>query len=202
MAVRAVILDLGNVVIPLDFSRCDHRLREIGAPPLHVLALQIQSWGLVDRFERGAITPENFCHEVTASFGLNIDDGEFWDIWNAMYAAEPAIPEEFLEGLRRNVRLLLLSNTNPIHFEMVRRRYSVLSHFDDCIVSFQVGAMKPDARIYEAALARSGCLPDECFFVDDMPPFVSGARNHGIDAVQFESFEQLQDDLRARGIRW
>lgn len=83
---------------------------------------------------------------------------------------------------------------------MIRASYPVLDHFDHFVLSYQVGAMKPSARIYEEAVARAGCLPEECFFTDDVPAYVEGARLAGLDAVRFESYPQLQSELQRRGI--
>jgi putative hydrolase of the HAD superfamily len=77
-----------------------------------------------------------------------------------------------------------------------------MRHFDDTILSHEVGAMKPEPKIYEAAIEAARCRPEECFFTDDMPAFVEGARQHGIDAVQFTGLPQLENELRARGIQW
>jgi len=60
--------------------------------------------------------------------------------------------------------------------------------------------MKPQPEIYRAALALAQCRPEECFFTDDIPEYVEGARRLGIDAVQFESGEQIERELRARAI--
>ena len=95
---------------------------------------------------------------------------------------------------------MLLSNTNAIHFEMVRRTYPILRHFDAFCLSYEVKAMKPDPKIYRAAVEMAGCLPEECFYTDDIAAYVEGAQRIGIDAVQFEGAEQLQREMRARGI--
>jgi HAD superfamily hydrolase (TIGR01509 family) len=62
--------------------------------------------------------------------------------------------------------------------------------------------MKPSSKIYEAAIRAAQCAPDECFFTDDIPDYVEAARAHGIDAVTFESREQIERELRSRGVRW
>ena len=62
--------------------------------------------------------------------------------------------------------------------------------------------MKPSPLIYEAALARAGCLPAECFFTDDIPEYVAGAIKAGIDAVQFQSESQIKQELSKRGVSW
>jgi putative hydrolase of the HAD superfamily len=119
-----------------------------------------------------------------------------------MLAPEPIIPDSMLEGLARGRRLLLLSNTNIIHFAMIRERYSLLRHFHDMILSYEVGALKPSPRIYREAIARAGCQAEECFFTDDVAAFAEAARLEGIDAIQFKSLKQLQQDLGLRGINW
>jgi len=105
-------------------------------------------------------------------------------------------------------RLAMLSNTNPVQYESISDgRFPVLANvgqpgsvFSWAVLSFEVKAMKPDAKIYEAAIQRAGVPAEEVFFVDDRPENVAGARVVGIDAVQFYSIEQLTDDLSKRGI--
>ena len=60
-------------------------------------------------------------------------------------------------------------------------------------------AAKPEAKIYREAIARAQCDPGQCFFIDDLAVNVEAARAHGMDAVQFVSQEQLEQELRVRG---
>ena len=106
-----------------------------------------------------------------------------------------------LEALAARYRLVLVSNTNALHFEMLRRNYGhLLRHFHHLVLSYEVGAMKPRPEIFRAAVERAGCRPEECFYTDDIAAFVEGARSLGIDAVQFESRAQLEREMGARGI--
>ena len=107
-----------------------------------------------------------------------------------------------IEGLRRRYRTVLLSNTNVIHFERLRHTLPQLKHFDAFVLSYEVKAMKPDPAIYRAAVEAAGCAPNECFFTDDIAEYVEGARQFGIDAVQFHSLAQIQQELAARGVAW
>lgn len=68
------------------------------------------------------------------------------------------------------------------------------------LLSYEVGCLKPEARICEETVARAGCRPQERFYTDDSPTYVEGARALGIDAVQFQSLEQLLADLRSCGM--
>ena len=99
-------------------------------------------------------------------------------------------------------RLGLLSNTNSIHWRYYfDGRYPTLSKvFEVRIGSFEVGAMKPDPVIYQAALERAGVPAEKVFFTDDRVENVEGAIACGIDAVRFTDTAQLERDLRARGV--
>ena len=107
-----------------------------------------------------------------------------------------------LEGLAARYRLVLLSNTNAIHFEAIRENYHFLRHLHERILSYEVHAIKPEREIFQAALECCGCRPEECFYTDDIAAYVEAARRLGMDAVQFESLAQLERELQARGICW
>jgi HAD superfamily hydrolase (TIGR01549 family) len=97
----------------------------------------------------------------------------------------------------------LLSNTNLIHFQIIRENYSsLLRYFHDLVLSFEVHAAKPEPEIFQTAIERAGCPPQECFFTDDIVDNVEAAHLLGMDAVQFQSPQQLQDEMRGRGIVW
>ena len=88
-------------------------------------------------------------------------------------------PTKLVIDLKSRYRLLVLSNTNAIHIDMVREHYGILRHFDHLVLSHEVKAMKPDPRIYAAALAHANAEPHECFFTDDIADYVEGARRGG-----------------------
>jgi FMN phosphatase YigB (HAD superfamily) len=202
MAIKAVIFDLGRVIVPFDFNRGYIRIAPLcGIPPAEIPA-RIARTGLVERFESGAIAPREFVRELSKHLNLDTSYENFCEMWSSIFLPDTLIPETMLRDIARNYRLLLLSNTNAIHFEMLRENYPLLRHFHSLVLSYEVGAMKPLPLIYRRAIEAAGCLPEECFFTDDMPAYVEGARREGIDAVQFESAVQIEMELRKRGVIW
>ncbi len=161
--------------------------------------MRIRATGLVTPFEKGEIEAEPFVRELSAALGLNISYAEFCEWWSSVFLEPTLVPEALLEGLRSRHRVLALSNTNVIHFAMVKEAYPLLRHFDGYVLSYEVGAAKPESKIYREAIARAQCDPAECFFTDDLAVNVEAARAHGMDAVQFLSAEQLERELRERG---
>jgi glucose-1-phosphatase len=199
---KTVIFDLGRVLVNFDFKRGYQALE--GLCPYHAAEIpkRLATSDLVERFETGLIEPRDFVAQMSAALALDIDYHRFCAIWSSIFT-ETLLPEAMLAGLAARYRLLLLSNTNSIHFEGLRKTHAMLlRHFHALVLSYEVKAMKPRPEIFQAALARAGCRPEECFYTDDIADYVTAARTLGIDAVQFESAEQLQRELTTRGIRW
>ena len=199
---KAVIFDLGRVLVNFDFKRgyqaleglCPYRAAEIPA--------RLSTSDLVERFETGLIEPRDFVARMSAALDLDIGYDRFCGIWSSIFT-ETLVPETMLAGLATRYRLVLLSNTNAIHFESLRESHAMLlRHFHELVLSYEVKAMKPGPEIFHTAIARSGCRPEECFYTDDIAENVTAARNLGIDAVQFQSLAQLEREFAARGIRW
>jgi putative hydrolase of the HAD superfamily len=200
--IKTVIFDLGNVIVPFDFRRGYARLESMGGCPASEIPQRIRSTDLVTRFECGEVSSRDFVAEFSRLLELRTSYEEFCEIWTSIFLEPTLVPESMLAGLRRRYRLLLLSNTNDIHFSMVQANYPLLRHFNYYILSYRVGALKPSAKIYAEALAHAQCRPEECFFTDDIELYADAARRAGMDAVQFRSVEQLEHELRARGVEW
>ncbi len=197
---KAVIFDLGKVLIHFDFRRGYRLLEGLCPYPAAEIPRRIGA-GLVQRFETGLIEPRDFVAQLSALLDLRVDYEQFCDIWSSIFT-ETLVPESMLEGLASRYRLLLLSNTNAIHFEMIRRQYRFLRHFHDLVLSYEVKALKPQPEIYHRAVERAGCRAEECFYTDDIAEYTEAACRIGIDAVQFRSATELERELEARGIEW
>jgi putative hydrolase of the HAD superfamily len=106
-----------------------------------------------------------------------------------------------LDGLRElDIRLVLLSNTSVSHFEFIQERFDVLDRFDDFVVSYRVGAIKPERAIFEAAISAIECKPGECFYTDDIAEYVSIGRQFGFQADVFTDVAALTGHFEHRGI--
>jgi len=93
---------------------------------------RIAATDLVERFETGLIEPPDFVAEISRILDLHMDYADFCKLWSSIFT-DPLIPEAMLEGLAARYRLVLLSNTNAIHFEMIRENYPMLRHFHERI---------------------------------------------------------------------
>jgi putative hydrolase of the HAD superfamily len=196
---RAIIFDLGKVLIDFDFAR-GYRALE-GRCPYSTAEIRhrLASTDLVERFETGLVEPHDFVSELENLLSLDIAYPEFCAAWSSIFG-QPLIPQSVLADLSERYRLVLLSNTNAIHYQALCRSYPLLDYFHYRVLSFEVHAMKPAPRIFQCAIEAAGCPPQQCFYTDDIAAYTEAARHLGIDAVTFESATHLERQLRLRNI--
>ncbi len=198
--IKTIIFDMGNVIIPFDFRRGYAALEAHVDIPAAEIPERIRATGLVPELESGRIEPREFVRAINRALGAELSYEAFRGIWGAIFLPDTLIPESLVERLKENYRVMVLSNTNAIHFEMVRETYPILRHFDHFILSHEVKALKPAEAIYAAAIAEARAEAGECFFTDDIATYVEGARLSGMQAEQFLGYEKLLGDLRVRGV--
>src|SRR5262245_43634558 len=134
--IKTVIFDLGKVIVPFDFTRGYRAIAELCSYAPEEIPKRIGSTDLVRRFECGRVPPEQFVEQLCRILDLRIEYSDFCEIWSSIFLPDTLIPESLLEGLRKQYRLLLLSNTNAIHFGMIRENYGLMRHFHDYVLSF------------------------------------------------------------------
>jgi epoxide hydrolase-like predicted phosphatase len=92
---------------------------------------------------------------------------------------------------QRGLKTALLSNSWGMDYP--RDGWDEL--FDVTVISGEVGMRKPDAEIYLLCAQRLGLPPEQCVFVDDLPPNVRGAAAVGMVGVLHRSYEQTLGEL-------
>jgi putative hydrolase of the HAD superfamily len=182
--------------------RAYDRMQPLCGFPVDEIRRRTGNTGLVPQLEIGQVGSRDFVSRLGAALGVSFDYAQFCEIWSSIFLPGTLIPESLIIDLKKRYPLVLLSNTNEMHFEMLERNYPILGHFQKRALSHEVGAAKPNPLIYQKAVELAGCRAEECFFTDDIPEYVEGARKLGIDAVQFQSAEQLQQEFALRGMRW
>ena len=200
MKIEAILFDLGKVIVDFDFQAMFQQLCGCTAMPADEFekVFTDPEWAL--QYERGLITTRQFYEHLCGSGGLEMEFPEFCRTWSSIFAEELLVSDSLLRHLKQRYPLILVSNTNEAHVDHIRRNFSILDYFDKTIFSFEVGAMKPDRRIYECAIEAAGKPPQALFFTDDRPENIDGARRLGIRAHQFSSEAALVAELQDAGV--
>lgn len=155
---------------------------------------------LVTEYETGRMSSQEHYQEVCRRLRMKVSMEKFWELWGSMFLPEPLLSEAFLQALKKRYRLMLLSNTNEIHFDFVIQRYPILRIIEERLLSYRAGCMKPEARIFDLAIQKAGVAPESIFFTDDRPENVEAAQRAGIQALQFHSENQIKRDMLSLGM--
>jgi putative hydrolase of the HAD superfamily len=196
----AIVFDLGNVLIPFDFNKAIIKLNQIENGMGDRFNNFFKSNYYLHRdFEKGKIPENDFINRMLEVVDHRIDPATFCRYYADIFSLNEDVIS-LLPVLKKNYKLFLLSNTDSIHKKYGWEKYDFLKNFDRLILSFEVGSVKPEERIYRAVEEASGFSSQEHFFIDDIQDYVDGAKNIGWDAVRFEGYEKLIKDLKDRDI--
>lgn len=197
--IQLVVSDFGGVICAYDYRIFCRRLGQRIGMDAEVIHGVVYGGDLHLDFERGLLAGPEFCRRVMQQLRTELPYAEFFELYGDIFTEIPGTVA-LLTRLARRYPLYLLSNTNEIHFRHVRQRVEVLRLFTRCVVSYEVGAMKPEPQIYQEVLRHASLPPAACVFIDDRPGHVEGARRVGMHAIQFHSPEQCAADLLCLGV--
>jgi FMN phosphatase YigB (HAD superfamily) len=211
VALKVLYFDLGKVIVEFSHQRMCAQMAEVaGITPEAVwdaLFGKTDDLAALVRYETGQISTDEFFDHFCAAAGVTPDRKRLADAVCDIFAPIEPMWELVRRLAAAGNRMAILSNTNSVQWDYITDgRFPVVamgspaSAFDWAILSFEARAMKPEAAIYEAAIARAGVNADEVFFTDDREENVAGARAVGIDAVLFTGAEDLERALRERGV--
>ncbi len=198
---RTILFDLGNVIVHFSHAlMCEQMGVVLQRSGSEARAFLIDS-GLMWDFERGRLSEEQMLKVVQSELGLVVDAAALSTACSDIFRLnEPIVP--VIEALKRQgLRLVVLSNTSRWHVDWIRRQWPVLDLFDQLVLSYEVGAIKPETPMYEAALKAIHCRPEECFYTDDIPAYVDRGREFGLQAEVFTEVDRLIEHLHNRGLR-
>jgi putative hydrolase of the HAD superfamily len=200
----ALIFDFGNVVAFFDYARaCKIFGEKLGLSGEAFLVL-LRSRGLtpiVERYERGVISASEFSKAFCQLAGFKIVHTEFAAAWTDIFWLNRPV-SDLIKSLRgRGYTLVLGSNTNDMHAGHFRVEFAdTLAHFDELVLSYEIGHVKPSEPFYRACAEAARAEPHECVFIDDMPENVAGARAAGLMGVRFWDVPALVADLQTLGV--
>lgn len=194
-----IVFDLGNTLIRFDHNIAVKRLNglfRIEPKALYDLFFDSE---LTHLFEKGLISPEEFHKRAAEATGISLPYEDFLSIWNDIFWLDEKSCD-LARRLKGRYRLFLLSNVNKAHFDHIAKKFDIIDIFDELILSFMVGTMKPDKRIFDEVVRRAGGDRAGLVYIDDREDLVKEAVAMGIDSIRYEGAEKLAEDLSVRGI--
>ncbi len=195
-----IVFDLGNVLLPFDYKIIIGKLEKVKKGLGEKFATFYRdNYEIHRRFERGEMSVDEFTEIILDVLENEVRKEDFFEIYSKVFTVNEKLVEK-LPVLKKNYKLVLLSNTNAIHQRYGWQENQFIKFFDKLILSHEVGAVKPEEKIYRAVEAFTGAPPSEHFYIDDISEYVEGGKRAGWDAVQFVGNEELFKEFEKRGI--
>jgi glucose-1-phosphatase len=199
---RAVIFDIGRVLIRVDIQRVKSTLAE-GLP-----FTPEELWSAIEKdprwpdWQEGRMAPRDWHLHLSKRFNISLDFEHFKNVWNSALDPAPIHKASVFARLAKSHRLGLLSNTDPIHVEKLESTYDFFAYFPKAVRTYScsIGASKPDPLIFREALRACRVRAEETVYVDDILAYVEAARRLGFIGIHFESPAQLYAELGQAGI--
>jgi HAD superfamily hydrolase (TIGR01509 family) len=179
--IKAIIFDFGDVFINLDiegFTQNAFKHFKINAFSEEMIAFN-------SFYEQGLISTEEFLEFYTENFP-KLSKQDLIDIWNYMLKDFPKHRLEFIQQLKESskYKLILLSNTNELHIDWIKKNVPFYETFKSCFDAFylshEIYLRKPNRDIFEFVLNENGLSAKDCLFIDDNALNIKTADSLGI----------------------
>lgn len=195
--VTTLIFDFGGVIINLDLPECIENLKNLGFENVEQFLSNFGQKDFFLQYENGQINTAEFRARIRENTSSALTDDEIDAAWCSFLCDIPASKVQLLKELRKKYRLLLLSNTNPLHIEHSASKAlepyntSLNELFDKLYLSCEMGLTKPSEAIFEALLSDAGLTAEECLFLDDGPKNIETAQRMGFQTYFVKQGEDL-----------
>ncbi len=200
MLPQIIVFDLGKVLVDFDYSIAGRRIAAQSKLSADDVQKFLDHSPLLFRYETGLMTRREFFDEVCRHTGFRGSLAEFSEFFADIFTEMPAMTALHAALRRRRLPTFIFSNTNDLAIEHIRRNFPFFAGFDGYVLSYEVGSMKPDGKIYAALEKLSGRRGAEVLYLDDRPENVAAGAARGWQTVLHESPEKTRAAIERVGL--
>lgn len=199
LVIKAGIFDIGGVLLNWNNK---HLFEDVDNTLLIDESQRHDAWKRnMDLLEVGKISEDEFWEKFSLEAGVTKKVPE--NLMSRAIENKSFLNENVLEiakKMRENgLKTGILSNTNAPH-SIYLRRLHLFEYFDEVVLSQEIGHRKPEPEIYHYTLKKLDVMPNEAFFVDDLPENVEAANEVGIHGMLFQGVEKLRAEIIGLGV--
>jgi len=201
--IKTIFFDLGNVIVKVKPEVLEKGFDVCGKIVVGEFISHFMASDDYNRYTEGKLTSSQFYSRTRKLYKLDFKYREFYHLWNKVLEPYPEM-EEVIRNLKKDypdIKMILVSNTNEVHYDFVREKYKILDLLDGHVTSHEEGVQKPDPEIFVRALKLADTLPKETFYTDDREDLISAARTMGIRAFQFRDHHEFRAQLAKFNIK-
>lgn len=197
---KNLLLDLGGVILNVDYNKMVEKFKSYGIKDFDKIYSQANQVEIIDRFEEGKCSIEEFRQGIRDLLKTNLCDKQIDDAWYSMILDLPAERIQLLGMLKLKYKLFLFSNTNELHINYLRDTYSKQFGFDifnilfnKAYMSNEINRRKPHAESFIWVCNDAKIIPQETLFIEDTLHHIEGAKKMGLNTYWLTEGETLID---------
>jgi glucose-1-phosphatase len=199
--IKTILCDLGNVIVFFDNNLVMENFAKYSNKSKAYIKSFFWSSRARKAFALGKINSNQLYLNFKKHLNLKLNFQQFKKVWCSCFTTLNKDIEILLKKLKKNHKLIMLSNTDAIHFPYIKNKYKFLNIFDEFILSYEVGFKKPDPRIYFHALKIAKTAPNEILYFDDLALFIAVSKFFGIRAIQHKNLDKFKLRLEKENLR-
>jgi len=196
----AVVFDLGKVLVDFDYSIAGRRIAAKSDMDADKVQHYLDHSPLLVQYETGLMTRQEFYEDVKRATSFRGDIVEFGSYFADIFSEIPEMIAIQAELKRKGVPSYIFSNTNDLAIEHIRHAFPFFANFDGYVLSYEVGAMKPDPKIYMAVEGLIGQSGANILFLDDRAENVEAGQKRGWQTIQHSSPASSRSTIEALGL--
>jgi putative hydrolase of the HAD superfamily len=198
--IQAILFDMGRVLVDIDNHLLVEKLfKNLSVTDVQELGRKTMGHPAMVEFNTGRMDPRRFHRHMCENFQLDVDYEGFTSLWCEIFKTMEGM-EELVATISPQITIGLLSDTDPIHWDHIRSTWPWVGDIQNPTLSYEIGVMKPDPAIFQAAARNVKTSSRHCLFIDDLDINVLGARAVGMHAIRFETVNRLTEELTQLGL--
>ena len=201
MTIKTIIFDLGGVIVDIDYSNFYRQIIALSPLEKPRSRILLEFFRQSDLYHQGKMTDEEFYKLACEILQVCIlNQNQFFDAFNSIICG--TCQPEMISLLKKikemkKYKIMALSNVNSSHWNYIlNNKWEFLELFDEFLLSHEVHLTKPDPRIFQLAIEKSGCNAEEIVYIDDGLNNIRSANDIGIQGIYFTNIDDLIEEFK------
>lgn len=200
MIPKAVIFDLGKVLVDFDYSIAARKIAARSQITAQEAKQALDYSPLLFDYETGRVTRSQFFDAVRAATGFAGTIEEFGSHFADIFTPIPPMVELHARLRAAGIPTFIFSNTNDLAVDHIHRNFPFFSNFDGYVYSYEHGAMKPQAALYEVVERMTGLNGADLIYIDDRTENIEAGRKRGWQVILQETPENTIAAIQQAGL--
>ncbi len=196
--IKYIYVDLGGVYLNRGFWIANEKFaQKFNIPKEKIIDVLIKK-NYTNLFS-GKLSEEEYWEQSIKELNIDTTAVEMRSILLDSYELNHELVD-WIDTIRTTKKVGLISDQIIHWWNFFDTKFTISPHFDDIIISADVGVHKPDPKIYEIMIKQAHVKPSEILFIDDLQINLPATKNQGINTILYTDNTTLKQDLATYNI--